>query len=169
MSNVHTFTRAGIEMSVEIDGLSPEIIAQLIRHGLTQKIGDAAANAKSVAAETGISVSDAAKGMMEKVRDSLLAGDWGVTREGNGGVSEETAIQRKIVREMVKTAFGGSKGKKWAEFTAKSETEQTEFLDSVWAKNATKLKEKFDAEKTRREIVRKAAQSAKNVSVEIDF
>lgn len=159
MSNVHTFTRAKVEIAVEVEKLSPEMQRLLMLHGLTQKIGDAAAGAENA---------EVAKGLMEKVRDALYAGNWGVTRSA-GGVSEETQIQRKIVREMLKVAFGGAKGEKWCEFTGKSETEQTEFLDSVWAKNAEKLAAKFDAEKQRREIVRKAAQSAKNVSAEIEF
>lgn len=168
MTSVHTFTRAGVEMSIDIAKLSPEIIDQLIRHGLTQKIGDAAANAKAIAAETKSTVAEAAEGMMMKVRDALLAGEWGTVRTGGAGISETVAIQRAVMREVMKTSFG-AKSPKWKEFTGKTDAEQATILDTLFAKNATALAPKVAAETKRRETVRKAKAEAAKVSVEIDF
>lgn len=167
MSNIHTFTRAGVEMSIDVSKLSPTMIDNLIRHGLTQKIGDAAANAKAVATETGVPVADTAKALMEKVRDALLAGEWGVTRDGSG-VSEETAIQRKITREVLKAIYG-AKTPKWKEFTGETDAKQAEILDKIFADNAEKLSVKVEAEKIRREEVKKSAAKAKEISVEISL
>lgn len=168
MTSIHSFTRAGVEMSIDIKKLSPEIIDQLVRHGLTQKIGDAAANAKAVALETGVSVADAAKAMMEKVRDALLAGDWGTVRTGGGGVSEEVAIQRAVMREVMKASFG-AKSPKWAEFTGKTDAEQATILDNLFAKNAAALAPKVAAETKRRETVRRAKAEAAKITVAIEL
>ena len=167
MSNVHTFTRAGVQLSVEIDRLSPEVQRLLMLHGLTQKIGDAAANAKVAAAEAEMPVAEMAEAMMMKVRDALYAGDWGVSRSGSG-VSEETAIQRSVMRAALKEALG-AKSPKWAEFSGLSDEMQAEKLDALFAKNAEKLAPRVSAEKKRREIVRKARENAKGISVEIDI
>lgn len=167
-SNIHSFTRAGVEMSIDISKLTPDIIEQLIRHGLTQKIGDAAANAKAVATETGVPIADVAKAMMEKVRDALLAGDWGTVRTGGNSVSEEVAIQRAVMRDAMKAAFG-AKSPKWAEFTGKTDAEQATILDNLFAKNAEALAPKVAAETKRRETVRKAKAEAAKIKVDIEL
>lgn len=168
MNSVHSFTRAGVDMEIDIARLSPEIVDQLTRHGLTQKIGDAAANAKAVAAETGVPIADAAKAMMEKVKDALLSGDWGAVRAGGAGVSEEVAIQRAVMREVMKASFG-AKSPKWAEFTGKTDGEQATVLDTLFAKNAEALAPKVAAETKRRETVRKAKAEAAKIKVDIEF
>jgi len=88
---VHTFNRADREMTIDASKLSPEIVTELVYHGLTQKIGDAAAGKKGmVAAEA-----------MRKVIDALLAGDWGVRRTG-GGKAGTTPLERaaKAIAEL---------------------------------------------------------------------
>lgn len=163
--SLHVVKRNGVSVEIDIAKLSPEMIDQLIRHGLTQKIGDAAANSAKIAEETGSTQSEVALNLMLKVRDALLADEWGTKRDGSG-VSEETLIARKITREALKAMFSKEN---WKAFKSLSDAEQTEKLDSVYAKNREKLAEKFAAEEARREAVRKAAEKAKKVSVAIDI
>lgn len=83
LNDTHVFNRAGVEMTVNMDLLRPEILAELVYHGLTQKIGDAAAGSKGNA--------DEATGMMAKVRDALYEGNWGVKREGGARITDPVA------------------------------------------------------------------------------
>ena len=82
-----TFRRADHVIEVNPEGLNADIIAQLVYHGATQKIGDAAA---------GKSGDDAEKAMLA-VRDTLYAGDWGRARTGNGE-PEWMAYARELIR-----------------------------------------------------------------------
>lgn len=161
--NMHTINRAGVSIEIDIDAISPDIIAKLIRHGMTQKIGDAAAGAKKIADETGVSVETVAESLMGKVRDALLAGDWGASRESSG-VSVETTVWRMVARGAMKESLG-AKSPKWAEFTGKSDSEQAEILDRIAERNREKLEPRFTAEMKRREI----AQKARKTAVELDF
>lgn len=160
-SQIHTVNRAGVSIEIDIAKLSPEIIANLIRHGLTQKIGDAAAASAKLAAESNLPQSDVALSLMSKVRDALLAGDWGVTRAAIG-VSVETQVQRIVTRKALKGKWG-AKSPQWAAFTGATADEQNARLDAIWEKNGEKLRGAFDAEMKRRAI------KASKVEVEIDF
>lgn len=161
---IHNVTRNGQTVSIDISKLSPEILDQLIRHGLTQKIGDAAAGSAKIAQETGMPQGDVALSLMQKVAESLLAGDWGVKRGESAGVSEETQVQRIVMRAALKEVWG-AKSEKWKVFTGETDAKQAEILDALWTKNSEKLMPRFAAEMKKREIQRKA----KSVSVEIDF
>jgi hypothetical protein len=87
----HTFTRAGYDMTIDAGALAPDIVTELVYHGLTQKIGDAAAGKKG----------GEAKAAMQKVIDALLAGDWGVRRTG-GGKAGATPLEKaaKAIAEL---------------------------------------------------------------------
>jgi hypothetical protein len=81
-----TFKRAGEDRTFDIAGLPGDIIEELVIHGLTQKIGDAAAGKSG----------DDATAAMQKVHDALREGNWGVKRSGGGG-DGLTDIQRAII------------------------------------------------------------------------
>ena len=122
-----SFTRAGVDMSVDMTQLPKEIVEQLVYHGLPQKVGDAAAGAVRTAYDQ-MKANDApewsaldkdakakfasanesdiqaiAKANMNGVLSRLMAGDWGAVRAGNGA----TTLDRKmvsIIRPAVKKA-----------------------------------------------------------------
>jgi hypothetical protein len=81
-----TFKRAGEERTFAIEGLPGDIIEELVIHGLTQKIGDAAAGKSG----------DEATAAMQKVHDALREGNWGVKRSAGAG-DGLTDIQRAII------------------------------------------------------------------------
>jgi hypothetical protein len=82
---VVTFKRAGEERSFALEGMDASIIAELVAHGLTQKIGDAAAGKEG----------EEAAASMAKVHDALMRGDWGVRRAAADGMNaiEKAAFQ----------------------------------------------------------------------------
>lgn len=73
-SIVITFAN-GIALTVDFAQLSEDIKLQLMKHGLSQKLGDASAGTETV--EEAISET-------QKVADRLIAGDWKSIREGSG-------------------------------------------------------------------------------------
>lgn len=95
-------------------------VAHLMTFAL-QTLQDAYAGAKD---------SDEAQGAFGTKLDKLLTGTIG-TRTGGGGVSEETAVTRSIVRSAVKAKLG-SKSEAWATFTGLDDDAQNEKLDA-WA------------------------------------
>ena len=109
-----SFKRAGAERTFALKGLDASIIAELVVHGLTQKVGDAAAGASAQAYGEGwddltreqkkawaddpknaASIEAGGIAAMQKVHDALMAGDWGVKRAAAGGLSgiEKAAFQ----------------------------------------------------------------------------
>lgn len=144
------------ERSVHIDTarLSPEIIAKLVVHGLTQKVADAASGAKKIAEETNADVHDVTVNLMSKAVDALVAGEWS-TRVAGEGVSLETRVARQITRTMAKAKMG-SKSAAWATFTGLSDDEQNAKLDAWFAANEAALKSEVDAELSRRKAAAKA-------------
>lgn len=98
------------EQTVKLDmtKLPDELIAQAVMHGLTQKIADAAAGAKKVAEESGVSIEDATVSLMAKVVERLEAGEWGATRGGSG----LSPVDKKVIalsREQLKQRIDGYK------------------------------------------------------------
>ena len=91
------FKRAGHVFTVTTADLSADIIAQLVMHGATQKIGDAAAGKGG---KDGEASPDALKAM-QAAYDALASGDWGRTRGGDA----EPEINR-FIRAVVKSALG---------------------------------------------------------------
>lgn len=155
--STHTLTRNGQEITVDLSRLSDEIKHQLMLHGLTQKIGDSAANSAKIAVDMKLPQGDVARNLMEKTREALYNGDWGVTR--GEGVSEETSITRAVVRKLLKKQLSKEA---FAELT-------DEKVDSIAAKNAEKLKPMIADERKRREEIRKLKAKATAIEVEINF
>lgn len=71
----------GLRVEAGLDSLAPEMITQLALHGLSQKVGDAAAGFSKAGDYSG------AFGAMQQVVDNLYAGQWS-TRGQGGGTSD---------------------------------------------------------------------------------
>lgn len=82
----HDVNRAEQHVQIDLTKLNAETIGQLVLHGLTQKIGDAAAGKKG----------DEALAAMQKVMDQLIAGDW--TARRSGGSSRDTLEKMMIAK-----------------------------------------------------------------------
>jgi hypothetical protein len=110
LPDVVEFRRGGHEVALDITGLSPDMIAELIAHGLTQKVGDAAAGKSG----------DDAQAAMLKVWDALQAGNWGVRRAtgGPGLTDEQTAIVA-VADSLIAPKAWKEKIADWADMTTK--------------------------------------------------
>jgi hypothetical protein len=97
LNDKHTVARAGHELVSDMTKLSADMIAELVYHGLTQKVGDAAAGKKGADALAA----------MQKVMDALLNGDWGVKRTGGGnaGLGRLETEMAKIYIKATKMTF----------------------------------------------------------------
>ena len=73
----------GLKVEAGLEGLSPEIVEQLAMHGLSQKIGDAAAGFSKARDFSG------AFSAMQSVADNLVARVW--ASRGTGGTSDLVA------------------------------------------------------------------------------
>jgi len=142
---------------VELAKLSPEIVHELVLHGLTQKIADAASGAKKIAEETKESVEKVTMALMQKALDGLYAGEWMRKREG-GAADERTLIARSIARRIAKAKFG-AKSPEWAKFTGLEPAAQIAKLDEWVAKLGDAIAKDIDAEIARREEMAKAKKS----------
>ena len=147
-------TSRGQSVTVNPKDISADIWARLALHGATQKIADAASGAKAAAEETGASIEEVTIASMQKAMDALIAGDWS-TRVAGDGVSEETKVQRAIMRQAIKLQLG-AKSPKWKDFDALPIAEQNAKLDANYAKNVEKLAPQVADEMKRREAARKA-------------
>ncbi len=112
-------------VAVPLGDLSSDIVERLAMHGLRQKVADAASGATTL---------DEANASMQKAVDAILAGEWS-SRVAGGGVDEETAVGRMVVRGALKARWG-AKSPEWATFTGLGDDEQAAKLDKVRADNA---------------------------------
>jgi len=62
------------------------VVAQLIGHGLSQKVGDAYSRAKVMAEKTGVTVPQWVAEQIESMIENLSSGQWVTVRESGGGV-----------------------------------------------------------------------------------
>jgi hypothetical protein len=111
-----------------LDGqeLPESSVAHLMTFAL-QSLQDAYAGAKTAAE---------AVGAFEQKRDKLIAGTLG-TRSSGGGVSEETAVTRMIVRSAMKARWAADKNAAdAAAFKAMTADEQNAKIDAVAEANA---------------------------------
>jgi hypothetical protein len=168
----HLISRAGVAFVFDFSKISDEIKHQLMLHGATQKIGDAAANSRKAARELmpdgkdgdpvfEAKVTEVATNFMAKVADSLYSGEW-TSRTAGETVDEFTKEMRILVRAALKTAWG-KKSPKWAEFTGLSDEKQNERIDQAFSKNEAHflpLVEKRIAEKIAEREEAKKLQSA---------
>lgn len=152
IADVIAFRRGGEVMNVTTTGLSSEIVAQLVAHGLTQKVGDAAAG------KSGKDARDA----MQAVIDTLNAGDWGRTRGGGSGEEPWMRYMRRLLRERM-----GEETK--AEYKELAPEDRDEFLNGKFAALPDETRAKVEAAAKRAmEIDLEAKKAAKKAGVD-DF
>ena len=107
-------------VTCDLAALPESIILDLIRHGLKQKVADAASGAKTEAEATG---------PMQKALDAILKGEWSSRGEGSDGASMETIVGRSVMRNAFKLKVG-AKSPEWAKFTGLSDADQLAKLDA---------------------------------------
>lgn len=96
-----SFKRADVNFTVDVQSIPEDMLAELIYHGLTQKIGDAAAGVKDDA--------DKAREKMGAVYAALQSGMWGRERSASAGpawMGYALAIVRSKLGEANKKAYG---------------------------------------------------------------
>lgn len=125
--NTFTIERAGVSFVVELDKIDAAMRERLFLHGLTQKIGDAAANAGKASAEAGVTPEVWAQSAMAKVADALYSGQWGRERGAATGLTREERIRESIIRAAIK------RGKDWPAFKIKDEAGQSADIDLFYA------------------------------------
>lgn len=159
-------------VTVSIEKLTPEIVAKLAIHGLTQKIADAAAGAPKAAGFEGRKtselsesenekVSDFGKALMQKVVDALENGDWGREKSGNG-VDVLTSEIRSLLLPKVKATFTKESWK------TLSDDEKTAAIDAAFEKQTDETKAKITTA-AQTEIERKLAAKKAASALEIDI
>lgn len=104
-----TFVRGGHEMELALATLPPAMLAELVAHGLTQKVGDAAAGKQG----------NEALAAMQKVHDALKAGNWGVRRAtgGGDGLSDLERMIVQVADEAIPVKVWKAKIDGWAGMT----------------------------------------------------
>lgn len=143
------------QVTVDLAALSDEILAQLVLHGLKQKIADAAAGAKGFAEEHEMTVAEAAENLMQKVVDNLAAGNWGAQRGGAGVAltGEGSEVDAKVIsllrpnvraadEKWYKNATEADRKARCVEtFTALDDAQQTSFVKVAKARIAREREE----------------------------
>ena len=168
------FTRAGVDMVVTLDVLNPDILGQLVLHGLVQKVGDAAAGAKKAIEELakapgGTTMTQAtwAQTAMHKVVDALYAGDWGSAR-GVGLTSldlEMIGLVRKTVAGIDKAAYkDADETKRRVMCREYLETLNTKQLDTITTMAQGRVDQKVQDAKAAWEIA-----AMLRIDVEVNF
>lgn len=177
MNSINIASRTAT-VSIDLDALSPAIVSKIIAHGVTQKIADAAASALAdcghglkgdgkkwddLSDEQKAVVTATALESMTKVRDALLAGEWGVERTGGAGVDPVVAEIRTMLRSDYKA--GWIKAHNADAWKALEEAEIVAGLDALFAAQTPEVQSAItDAAKA--EIARKAeARKAKSAVV----
>jgi hypothetical protein len=97
--NEFGFARSGQSMTVDPSKLPASIVAELVMHGIVQKVGDAAAG------KDGTDAKDA----MAAVWERLANGEW--TGRKPGGASDPHGAYRKHIRDIMRPAVKAKHGK----------------------------------------------------------
>ena len=122
LAEFYDVTANGATVRIETAELSDAMIGLLFKHGLTQKVADAAAGAKKVseAEDETRTKSDIAFDLMSKVKVNLESGTWGATRGENSGGDGLNDLQRMIVEvatSLIKAADWKAKIDGWADMS----------------------------------------------------
>ena len=149
-----TVTSRGQSVEIDTSKLTDELIAELVVHGLVQKVSDAASQAKAIADKSEDSVEAITEQLMLKARDALYAGDW-TRRSAGAGIDDATRVARQIVRASFKKQVGG-KSPQWAQFTGLSDADQASKLDSWFEANKAAFEPAVKAELKRLKDARDA-------------
>ncbi len=143
-----TINRAGARVEMDLQGLTPEIIAELALHGLTQKVGDAASGCKGNA--------DEARGMMQKVIDALQAGNWGAKREGRATDPISTAAKALAMLEF-------------AQYAPAKQKAGIKYVAEKYGLTTAQAKAKWIASIAERSDIRERAEAEAKASTDVDL
>ncbi len=168
LPDTHEVHRSGTQAVVDLATLPKQIVANLVLHGLTQKVGDAAAGAVSTTfgegwadqaadvkaafkTEHADDIRKTAQGDMEAVVKQLTEGVWGVSRAGTG-MSPVEREMISIIRpqakasdaERYKNADEGERVAMCQKYIGKLSDEQRDTLERH-AKGRIDLREKEKA------------------------
>jgi len=160
--------RNGARCIIATETLPDHIIARLVEHGLSQKVGDAAAGSngtgKKWADLTDIEragVTDVARTAMQAVADNLAAGKWGVERSGASKVDPITAAIRTLLMPKIKAKVIAANGDDaWKALDA---AERAELADDAFDRQDEKTKKairKLAEEEVARQNAAKAIEIA---------
>lgn len=127
-----TFRRAGHVIEVNPANLNASIIAQLVMHGVTQKVGDAAAG------KHGADAADA----MQATLATLEAGNWGRARKAG----DAEAVIMRFIRKVIAANLSPENVALLKECDSADERE--EFLNGLW--------EGIESDETREKIESRA-------------
>lgn len=176
-------TSRGKSVNVRVDQLNAEIVAQLVLHGLTQKVSDSAASATKEAiiqvsgnekadAKTYAAMSDADKAKvvamaadiglawMDETRTNLEKGIWGATRVAGAGVTPLQSALRAVCRGLLVASFDDKAKAKWKDMDSAARNAK---LDEVIAKQTDEVKAAWtkEAEQAIADEAAKKARAAK--------
>lgn len=144
----HAVNRSEHEIEIDLNRINAETLAQLVLHGLTQKIGDAAAGKKG----------DEALAAMQKVMDQLYAGEWTMRRAGSAARSALEKMMITKARSVLKKHVDG-----YAAMTA------VEKDDAIWELIQSLLPAQRDAidaaARTQLEIDKEQAKALKELDL----
>lgn len=148
----HVVSSRNVNVAIDISKLSPEIVAKLVLHGLTQKVGDSAASALKDAGFSGTAFKDLteaeqatvatkAREAMEATRDQIMAGEWTTRVAGGASVDPLTARIRKLFGAVLRAEAKAV----WAEIKDLEYAERGEELDKLFATQDDDYREAMEA------------------------
>lgn len=134
----HEVSSRGKTVTVDLAKLSPDMIAKLALHGLTQKVADAAAGAKKAAGEDAddATIADTGWNLMDAVAKRLEAGDWGAERGGGATADPLDKWRLAVMRDIMKTPKGAALKAKHDAIDSADQKARRELLLAIAAKNA---------------------------------
>lgn len=135
-----TFTRAGHEVTYNLDNLPESILSALIEHGLTQKVGDAAAGKSG----------DEARAKMDMTFAALANGDWGVRRAAGPGM---TALEAEVINLIIKALPTFPKGTERLVKVEKAQEALAKMSDTQRATYEKVAQRNLDAAKEAKELL----------------
>jgi len=138
-----SFKRAGHNVTFSLKDLPDHIMAELIAHGLTQKVGDAAAGKEG----------EEALAKMEMTYDALKQGEWGVRRSAAPGL---TALETRMA-ELVAGQMDFDKGTKKAVKIEAAQARIAEMPEATLETVRKMAQRQLDREREEAEAVRAMA------------
>lgn len=145
----------GETVTVKLDKLNAEIMAQAALHGLKQKIADAAAGAVAFAADNDMTKEEASVVLMDKATSNLYENGWTATRSG-GSADPLVPYLRKLIMVLLNRPEAKDK---LAEYKAlETPAEKNKYRDDLAANHpqADDLRKLAQAEKDKADAAKKA-------------
>ena len=161
--------RNGARCIIATETLPDHIIARLVEHGLSQKVGDAAAGSNGTGKKWAdltdaerAGVTDVARTAMQAVADNLAAGKWGAERSGASKVDAITAAIRTLLMPKIKAKVIATNGDDaWTSLDAAA---RAYLADDAWNRQDEKTKEAI-RKLAEEEVARQNAAKAIEITI----